>query len=291
MKAKIIILTPVYNDWKNLSKLLAKINNIFKDKIKKDFDLIVVNDCSTENFNCKKLKLKKINKLTLISLFRNIGSQRAIAIGLRYINNVYKKDYRTIIIDSDGQDNPEGIIKMLDKNKKNPKFSVVVERGQRKEPFWFKFFYETYCVLINLFTAKKIRFGNYSLLNPEHIRKIVYNSDLWNAFPSTIANNIKKISHVTMDREKRFTGISKVNFLGLVFHAMRVFSVLRYRIIISSILYFFLSYIFLYNNKFEILFYFTFMFIFLFNILNFIIALSNRNDFNFFFKKVKISHF
>ena len=144
MKAKIIILTPVYNDWKNLSKLLAKINNIFKDKIKKDFDLIVVNDCSTENFNCKKLKLKKINKLTLISLFRNIGSQRAIAIGLRYINNVYKKDYRTIIIDSDGQDNPEGIIKMLDKNKKNPEFSVVVERGQRKEPFWFKFFYSNY---------------------------------------------------------------------------------------------------------------------------------------------------
>ena len=34
MKAKIIILTPVYNDWKNLTKLLAQIDVIFKKDIK-----------------------------------------------------------------------------------------------------------------------------------------------------------------------------------------------------------------------------------------------------------------
>ena len=54
MKAKIVILTPVYNDWKNLTKLLTKINNIFKYQIKKKFDLIVVNDCSSKDFSCKK---------------------------------------------------------------------------------------------------------------------------------------------------------------------------------------------------------------------------------------------
>ena len=75
MKAKIVILTPVYNDWKNLTKLLTKINNIFKYQIKKKFDLIVVNDCSSKDFSCKKLKLKTVNKLTLISLSKNVGSQ------------------------------------------------------------------------------------------------------------------------------------------------------------------------------------------------------------------------
>ena len=113
MKAKIVILTPVYNDWKNLTKLLARINIIFKNKIKMSFDLVVINDCSTENFNYKKLKFKNINKITLISLFKNVGSQRALAIGIKYINKIYKKNYRTIIIDSDGQDNPKGILKMF----------------------------------------------------------------------------------------------------------------------------------------------------------------------------------
>ena len=60
MKAKIVILTPVYNDWKNLTKLLTKINNIFKYRIKK-FDLIVINDCSSKDFSCKRLKLKMLN--------------------------------------------------------------------------------------------------------------------------------------------------------------------------------------------------------------------------------------
>ena len=54
MKLKFIVLTPVYNDWKNLNKLLIKINNIFFNKIKQKFDLIVVDDFSTEKNILKK---------------------------------------------------------------------------------------------------------------------------------------------------------------------------------------------------------------------------------------------
>ena len=49
-----------------------------------------------------------------------------------------------------------------------------------------------------MLAAKKIRFGNYSLLNSSHINKIHDNSDLWSAFPPTISNNIKKISYITI---------------------------------------------------------------------------------------------
>ena len=91
MKAKIIILTPVYNDWKNLTKLLAKINIIFKKELRQRFDLVIVNDCSTENFNYKNFKNGKVDKLTIISLLKNVGSQRALAIGIQHIKKIYKK--------------------------------------------------------------------------------------------------------------------------------------------------------------------------------------------------------
>ena len=159
MKAKIVILTPVYNDWKNLTKLLARINIIFKNKIKMNFDLVIVNDCSTETFNYKKLKFKNINKITLISLFKNVGGQRALAIGIKYINKIYKKNYRTIIIDSDGQDNPQGILKMFNIVNKKPNFSVVVNRGQRKEPLWFKVFYEFYNIVRKSLSEKLFPMG------------------------------------------------------------------------------------------------------------------------------------
>ena len=61
-----------------------------------------------QNFNYKKFKNGKVDKLTIISLLKNVGSQRALAIGIQHIKKIYKKK-KTIIIDSDGQDNPVGI--------------------------------------------------------------------------------------------------------------------------------------------------------------------------------------
>ncbi len=262
MKAKFIILTPVYNDWKNLSRLLAKINNIFKNEIKKKFDLVVINDCSIEKFNFKRLKMSKINKITIISLPKNLGSQRALAIGIKYINKKYKNNFKTIIIDSDGQDNPIGIKKLIYKNKVNPNYSIMVNRGQRKEPLWFIIFYEIYSFLINLFTFKKIRYGNFCLLNNDHVKDINFDNNLWSALPPTISNNVKRITYITLDREKRYTGNSKMNFIGLLLHALKVFSVLRYRFIFSSMLYLFISYIFFLGTH-------------LFNLILFLIMISN----------------
>lgn len=271
MKAKIIILTPVFNDWKNLTKLLARINIIFRKELKKKFDLVVVNDCSTENFNYKKLKNGKIDKLTVISLLKNVGSQRSLAIGIQHIKKTYKKNYKIIVIDSDGQDNPSGIKELLNANYKK-KNSVVVDRGQRKEPFWFKFFYELYCILIVIFVAKKIRFGNYCLLNSNDVEKIYNKTDLWNAFPPTLLMNIKNISYITLDREKRFTGKSKMNFAGLLFHALKVFSVFRNRILISSFLYAVILYCFFVSvNNLKIFLFILFNLI-LFNLANFFLA-------------------
>ena len=90
MKAKILILTPVYNDWENLNKLLVKINKIFQNEVKTKFELIVVNDRSSKNYNFKKFKMRMVKKVTILNLFKNEGSQRAIE-RIKYINKITKK--------------------------------------------------------------------------------------------------------------------------------------------------------------------------------------------------------
>ena len=91
MKAKFIILTPVYNDWKNLHKLMAKINKLFLYKIKQKFDLIIVDDCSLEKINFKISQFKTIKNFKILRNYNNLGSQRAIAIGIKYIKKNTKK--------------------------------------------------------------------------------------------------------------------------------------------------------------------------------------------------------
>ena len=98
MNTEFIILTPVYNDWKNLAKLLSKINYIFKNKLKKTFSLIIVDDCSTQKFNSKKLKFSQIKKIKVIKLKNNIGSQRALAVGIKYISLNFNNKFKLIII-------------------------------------------------------------------------------------------------------------------------------------------------------------------------------------------------
>ena len=288
MKAKIIILTPVYNDWKNLSRLLKKINKIFENQLKTKFELIIINDCSTEKYNPKKYKCKMASKITIISLYQNVGSQRAIAIGIKYLSKFYKKKIKTLIIDSDGQDNPSIISKLINMSDMSPQNSIAVRRRQRKEPVWFKIFYELYCFLIIIFSYKKIRFGNFSLLNFVDLKKVSIQNDLWSAYPPTLSNTINNLNFINADREKRFGGKSKMNFFGLIFHALRVFSALKVRIFFISSFYFVISYL-LFFNKYNLYFIFLSFSILTLNLTNFIISFRNKEKFLENFRKIKIN--
>ena len=291
MKSKIIILTPVYKDWQNLDLLLSKINIIFKKKIKKKFDLVIIDDFSNEQINFKKLKYPLVNNLKIIKLHKNLGSQRAIAIGLKFINENYTKNYQVIIIDSDGQDNPKGIIKMLNKANSYPGSSVVVERGHRKEKLWFRILYEVYCLIINILALKKIRYGNYSLLTSSDTYKITLDMNLWNAYPPTLCLNSKALRTVTMNREKRFSGDSKMNFYGLVHHALKVFSVLRLRILLSSSLYLLILYFSTIKQYSSILFGTFIIFFIIFNFLNYFLSFFSKENYFKSYKKIKILKF
>ena len=286
MKAKFIILTPVYNDWKNLNNLLSKINKLFINKVKQKFDLIIVDDSSEEKIIFRKQSFQSIKNLRILKNYDNLGSQRSIAIGLRYIKKMYRNNYRLIVIDSDGQDNPDGILKLIKKfNKTNS--CVVAKRGQRRESLWFKTCYEIYCLLIFILSFKKIRFGNFSILRFEDVNNILRDNNLWGAFPPTLSLNLKKISFITIDREKRYSGNSKMNFFGLFYHAMRVFSVLRFKVLFVSFFYFIILFLTI-PQKYVVVFLIVLFLLFLMNASNFILSFNNKINFYKNFKKVKV---
>ena len=62
-------------------------------------------------------------------------------------------------MDSDGQDNPKGILKMINFADREKGFSVAANRGQRSEALWFKICYEIYCYFILFFSFKNTEIG------------------------------------------------------------------------------------------------------------------------------------
>ena len=127
-----LIIIPVYNDWKSLNKLLFKINRSL-DK-KGLFRILIIDDFSTIKMSIKKDKLNKIKNIEVLRLNQNVGSQKAIAIGLHYLNLKKIRNFSYItVMDGDGEDNPLEIKRMTKLAKKYKNYVVVSCRKDRNE--------------------------------------------------------------------------------------------------------------------------------------------------------------
>ena len=111
---KIFFIVPVYNDEKSLVKLIQEIKTKF-NKNNNEINFIIVNDASTDKFN----NISSFSNTHLINLKSNQGNQKSIYIGLNYLNDLNVNYDYLIVMDSDGEDNPENISKLINKSKEH----------------------------------------------------------------------------------------------------------------------------------------------------------------------------
>tara|TARA_A100001011_G_scaffold398727_1_gene504182 strand:+ start:8958 stop:9800 length:843 start_codon:yes stop_codon:yes gene_type:complete len=226
---------PVYNDWKSLNKLLYQLNEVFRNYKKFKNEILIVNDDSSEKINIKKNNLLFIKKITVITLKKNLGSQKAIAIGLFYLKKKEKDSFVTIM-DSDGEDDPFQINTMLKEAKKNKSFVITSNRKKRKESITIQVLYKIHLIITFIFTFKWISFGNFTTFNSKNITKILSNNDAWYAYSSSVIRNCK-IKRLYAKREKRYFDKSKLNLLTLMEHSLRVNSVFLPKVFLNSLFY------------------------------------------------------
>ena len=144
------IIIPIFNDWVSLSKLLININN--KLKINKKIEILIIDDCSTKKRFIKNLdKLRKIYSIKILRLKENLGSQKAIFFGLKFLKKE-KFFFFVTIMDGDGEDNPSHIKNMLKIAETNNNCVVVSSRKDRRENFLIKYLYKIHLVLTLILT-------------------------------------------------------------------------------------------------------------------------------------------
>jgi len=272
---ELTFLIPVYNDWENLQILLEKID-LQVQELDYQFDVIILNDFSSLNHNINVENFKKIKHLKIINFNKNVGSQRAIAIGLKYISEINKNNDEKIIVvmDSDGQDDPSILDKIIKIYENSPNKVITINRSQRSEPLWFKILYEIHYHVLIIFSGRKIRYGNYSLISLDKLKKILSNGGLWAAYSAAISKSYKLTHKFFHKRNPRYSGNAKMNLYKLFIHSLRIFSVFKYQVLLSSIIY---SLIFFFLGA---SFYFLIFLLLFFNILNFIISTNNKKKFD-----------
>ena len=243
---RFIILIPLYNDWKSVSKLLEEID-LHTSNWDADVSVIIINDASTESRSGLESNYKKIKSVKIINMKENRVHQRCIASGLKYIYENEDFD-RVIIMDADGEDRPEELNDFFNKAQENSKMTITGNRYKRSEGVVFKILYEIHKLLTLIFTGKLIKFGNFTCLPKEHVKQLIQKPYLWNSYSSSVVMTIKDRTFIPSTRGPRYFLPSKMNFTGLVFHSLAIISVFRTAVIIRSII-FFLTYLFLIFNN------------------------------------------
>ena len=222
---KIICLTPIYNDWESFLLLASCVENEFK-AIRKDYSIqiIAVDDGSTDDLDID--PFPKQIPIEIVSLKNNVGHQRAIAIGLQYINTERSNFDFVVVLDSDGEDKPQDILKLVSKCEDlNSKKIVFAQRKKRQESLLFKTGYYFYRYIFYVLTGQKINFGNFSCIPKKVLKKIVLQENLWNHYSGSIIQSKIPFDKILVDRDKRYVGQSKMNFTSLVLHGLSSISI------------------------------------------------------------------
>lgn len=226
-RTRIVLLIPVYNEWQALSSLLTRFEQEFSET-KFDLSALLIDDGSDLSFSEASFAptgLEALRKISILELRRNLGHQRAIALGLTYIEDNIDCDL-VLVMDGDGEDEPSEAKRLIEKCLAEGASKLVfAKRAQRSENFQFRFFYGVYQVLYKLLTGKNIRFGNFSVIPVKVLKRLVVISEMWNNYPAAVVKARIPYTEIDTMRGTRLSGKSKMSFTSLIVHGLSAISV------------------------------------------------------------------
>ena len=216
-----IIVVPVYEDRKAATRLLSEISLQYGAEAY----LVAVDDGSVR----APIDVEAFERAGLdgaiIRLRRNVGHQKAIAIGLSYLAQYVTNAHRIVVMDSDGEDLPASIAELIENLRDEDVDIVVAQRRRRVETIRFKSAYFLYKVIFKLLTGRSISFGNFMAMKQAGLRRLAAMQELPLHLAATVLVSKLRVKPVIIDRGPRYAGKSKMNFVGLVLHAFRALMV------------------------------------------------------------------
>ena len=219
--SRFAVVMPVYEDQEASTRLFRELFAEYGDRV---FVVAVDDGSINQPVHVEAIQSAGL-KGVVIRLKRNVGHQRAIAIGINYVADQMPDMGCTIVMDSDGEDTPHSIRQLVDPMQSPNVDVVVAQRKSRVETLRFKAFYVVYKTLFQLLTGRKISFGNFMALKPAALKRLAAMQELWMHVAGCVLTSKLRVQSIPIDRGPRYAGKSKMNFVGLALHGFRALMV------------------------------------------------------------------
>jgi glycosyltransferase involved in cell wall biosynthesis len=224
---RVTVLMPLRDDWASAAELIRRLDRTLA-AYPCILNVLLVDDGSVQPYAAADFQsgFSVVRSIRIIRLRRNLGHQRAIAIGLVYAARAGSCD-AVLVMDADGEDTPDGALQLLrafSEVHRGAK-AVFAERSRRTESLVFKVSYGFYKILHRLLTGVSVRVGNFSVFPSAYLSTLVVMSELWNHYAAAVFRCGLPFTATPIPRGYRIAGTSRMNFVSLVTHGMSAISV------------------------------------------------------------------
>lgn len=223
---RLIVLMPLRDDWISAAELIRRIDNTMSAEAGA-LRILLVDDASLHRSDSADFQdaYSAVRAITTLRLRRNLGHQRAIAIGLTHIRLTSECD-AVVVMDADGEDTPAGLAKLLSAYRDiGGANAIFAERSRRSESLVFRLFYLLYKFLHLCLTGISVRVGNFSILPFGYLNTLIVMSELWNHYAAAVFRSKRPFTMIPISRGDRIAGVSAMNFVALVSHGLSAISV------------------------------------------------------------------
>src|SRR5439155_1105516 len=208
------LVIPVYNGSRTIGPLVEQTAKIFGSI---SFEIVLVNDGSEDESEtvCIQLAEKFPQNVTFVHLSRNFGEHSAVLAGFTQARGRY-----VAVLDDDGQNPPEEVVRMLDELKRKS-YDVVYGHYIEKKHSWFRNagsrFNDRIATLM-LHKPKELYLSSFKVMDRFLVDEIVKYRGPFPYIDGLIYRTTRKIGQIQVNHHASMTGSSRYTFRKLVRH-------------------------------------------------------------------------
>jgi hypothetical protein len=235
------VVCPVFLDVESFLLLRKRLLEVVgdHDELRMDVRFVVLDDTAGDDPDIDTLDL--LGDVRVIGAPFNLGHQRAIVYALRTIAPEIGDDDLVVTLDSDGEDRPEDLPRLLAPLLADPsdRKRVVLARRTRRHTSWrFKVMYLFFTILFRLLTGTSVRTGNYAAYRGWQARRMLLHPYFDLCYSATLLSLQLPIALVPCERGPRYAGRSRMDFSKLFMHGLRMLMPFIDRIAMRALLLF-----------------------------------------------------
>lgn len=210
----ISIVIPSFNEEKNVRELFNELRDVLKS-LKKPFEIIFVNDGSTDNTQKELELIHKLDpkNLRILELKRRYGKAPTLRMGFKNARGEL-----VITLDSDLQDNPKEIPRFLEKL--NQGYDLVSGwKKDRKDSFSKKMYSKIFNIFVKWYFGVELHDFNsgFKAYRQEVVKRLNIYGELHRYIPILAHFEGYKIAEIVVSHRRRGSGNSKYG-MSRIFH-------------------------------------------------------------------------